>query len=336
MGINRELPAIERGPSSRWILSLAGGGYKGLFTARFLELLEERIERKMYEAVDLVAGTSIGSILALGIASGKSAKELKQLLMSRGSAIFPWRRRALPMLLGTLCGPRYLQTPLRKALIAQFKETKLRDLRVPAIVPAVALTDASCRIFRTPHAADFVADAGCQIVDVALCSAAAPLYFPPHRLGDVQLADGGLVANAPHAIAVIESTAVLRWPLNDTHMLAVGTTEVPTGVAAKPSAISWGWIGWARRKTLLEQTMSAQQDLAHQLTKSLLGARFTAVDSFRSLGQDRVTGLDVASKKATRTLLALAESSWTVFESQYPQVITQLKNHEPERLQTFG
>jgi patatin-like phospholipase/acyl hydrolase len=95
--VSSELPDLPLSSSSRWILSLAGGGYKGLFTAHFLSLLQTELGRPLHEVFDLVAGTSIGSILALGIALSLDAPVLEELLVSKGKTIFPGYRRLLPM-----------------------------------------------------------------------------------------------------------------------------------------------------------------------------------------------------------------------------------------------
>lgn len=310
-----------------WLLSLSGGGYKGLFTAHFLSLLEAKLGKPLHTCFDLVAGTSIGSILSLGVAHGVSAHKLDTLLETRGPKIFPWYRRAMPMLLGTLAGPRYLQTPIREALKDTFRDATLAQLKSRAVIPAVSLTNASAKVFRTAHAADFDLDATTSLVDVALASAAAPLYFPPHQIGSTQLADGGLIANAPHIVALSEATSVLLWPLERINMLAVGTTEVPEGKAFNASRLRWGWIGWARKKAMLVQTMSAQQDLARQTAALMLRERFTSIDAWRSAEQNKAVGLDVATKKSTRTLRALAESAFADFERDHASVIVALKRH---------
>ena len=328
----RTLPALEPSQNVRWILSLAGGGYKGLFTAHFLSCLEEEVG-PLHTKFDLIAGTSIGSILALGIASGASASSLAQLLEKHGKSIFPAWRRRIPLLLGTLLGPKYPQKALRAALIAQFADKTFSSLQTRALIPAVSLGNASARLFRSPHAAGF-GDPAVSLVDAALASAAAPLYFPPHTVDHAQLADGGLIANAPHALAAIEAGSVLRWPLDDVHLLGVGTTEIPSGSAYKARKYSWGWLGWIRKKTLLNAMMTAQQELAQQSTKLMLPQRCTFVDQWRSHQQDKAVGLDVASKKATATLKQMAQIAWQAFaaDANNKAVIELLRHRTIQRV----
>ena len=242
--MSSELPDLPLPPSSRWILSLAGGGYKGLFTAHFLSLLQNEINRPLHKVFDLVAGTSIGSILALGIALGLDAPVLEELLVSKGKSIFPGYRRLLPMPLMNLLGPLYREKPLKTALSSAFGELSMRSLKIATLVPTVSLGNASAKVFRTAHAAGFEGDRNQKLIDVALASAAAPLYFPAHTIGNLQFADGGLIANAPHAIAAIEASSILRWPLSNVRMLALGTTEVAIGMQIRRSPRHWGIRGW--------------------------------------------------------------------------------------------
>ena len=71
------------------ILSLSGGGFLGLYTAAVLAELEERSGKRLSESFDLIAGTSIGGIIALGIAAGRSASEIRDAFIQYGPRIFP-------------------------------------------------------------------------------------------------------------------------------------------------------------------------------------------------------------------------------------------------------
>jgi len=330
--VSAELPDLPVSSSSRWILSLAGGGYKGLFTAHFLSLLQAELGRPLYKVFDLVAGTSIGSILALGIALGLDASVLEEFLVSKGKRIFPGYRRLLPMPVMGLLGPLYRQKPLRRALSSAFGDHTLRSLKIATLVPTVSLGNASAKVFRTPHAAGFEGDRDQKVIDVALASAAAPLYFPAYTIGHLQFADGGLIANAPHTIAAIEASAILRWPLSNVRMLAVGTTEVPIGMPIRRSPRHWGIRGWFQGKALLNQAMAAQQDLAQQSARVLLGPRLITVDAFRSTEQDQGVGLDRPGKHATATLRSLAEIAWEDFKKHQAGSLMSLKLQSGEPL----
>src|SRR5208283_110292 len=106
------------------ILSIDGGGMKGVFPASFLATIEKTIEGPIGEYFDLIAGTSTGGILALGLGLGFQASELLELYRGRGNAIFPpsinerirhWLRSR----------NRYSPEPLRAALTDVFGQKLL-------------------------------------------------------------------------------------------------------------------------------------------------------------------------------------------------------------------
>lgn len=71
------------------ILCLSGGGYRGLYTATLLEELEKEAQNPLAEVFDLIAGTSIGGILAIGLAAGVPAATLRKAFEDHGGEIFP-------------------------------------------------------------------------------------------------------------------------------------------------------------------------------------------------------------------------------------------------------
>jgi patatin-like phospholipase/acyl hydrolase len=73
------------------ILTLSGGGFLGLYTAAVLAELEERSGRRLSECFDMFAGTSIGGIVALGLAAGRSATDIRDAFIEHGPRIFPNR-----------------------------------------------------------------------------------------------------------------------------------------------------------------------------------------------------------------------------------------------------
>jgi hypothetical protein len=86
-------------------------------------------------------------------------------------------------------------------------------------------------VFKTAHHPRFQLDYKERVVDVAMATAAAPTYFPTHRLAPgIPLIDGGVWANNPVAVAVVEAIGVLRWPANDVHVLSIGCTSPPFNV----------------------------------------------------------------------------------------------------------
>lgn len=314
------LPPIAPARERRWILALSGGGYRGLFTARVLEHLEREIGRPLHTVFDLIAGTSIGSILAVGLASEVSAEKLVKILIREGKAIFP--PKPLAGKLTALARPRYGTRALKDAIEGCLSGKTFESLRTALLVPAVNLTDSGPVIFRTRAGA--APSTNASLVDAALASSAAPVYFMPHAIDAQRYVDGGLIANSPDALALNEAISNHGWPLRAVSLLSVGTTSVETGLAFSPRN-NWGLLRWAWKGRLLEQMMSAQTKLSKDSARQLLGDRFHNVDAIRSPDQDSHVALDRATPVATQTLLALADAAWQRLQGRQAQMLEALR-----------
>src|SRR5713101_7106486 len=106
------------------ILSLSGGGIRGIFQAVYLKEIAVQLDRPLRDSFDLIAGTSTGAIIALGVALGVDLNRIVNLFEVHGSDIFPQGvRRASKWVHSWLGkGPRYDQGPLRRILNGVFRE----------------------------------------------------------------------------------------------------------------------------------------------------------------------------------------------------------------------
>lgn len=286
------------------VLSLAGGGFMGLFTADVLAEIEER-ERPFFETTELFAGTSVGALIALGLASGAPARTIAEKMRANGESIFP--PSAFPLLskLRAISNPKFDTEALRAVIESIVGKATLGDLKRRVVVPAVDLTSGSCRIFRGGEDSE---DKDVPVADVALASAAAPVYFPVHAIGPELFADGGLVANAPDAIAAQEAIINLGGQRGYVRMLAVGTTLCAAGSKSDAKNIDWGAKDWLPQ--LLKFSMAGQVSLARHLAENILGREnMLLVDPSRSSDQNDVIGLDKADQVAADTLAAIAKAT---------------------------
>ena len=186
------------------VLCLSGGGYRGLYTAEVLAGIERETGIPLWRQFDLIAGTSIGGIIALGLAAGVSAVEIARAFREGGSAIFsdrPAPQGAISKfreLLKSACRARYRTQPLARVVTRLVgNELKIGKLKQRVMVPSVNMTKGRPQIFKTPHHPSFVRDRHLAVVDVALATTAAPTYFPLHRIAGEMFSDGGLYCNAP-------------------------------------------------------------------------------------------------------------------------------------------
>lgn len=213
----------------RRILSIDGGGIKGIFPVAFLASLEQEVESPIGDYFDLIAGTSTGGIIALGLGLGFTAKELLRFYEELGGQVFAGNR--LLRSLRRIGFAKYSQKPLRKALESKFGNSRIGESKIRLIIPSLNLDTGKVHVFKTAHHPHFQKDYKESVVDTALATAAAPTYFPTHRAASgVPLVDGGVWANNPAGVSVVEAIGVLGWKGADLRVLSIGCTESPLDV----------------------------------------------------------------------------------------------------------
>ena len=192
------------------ILSLDGGGMRGYLSATFLKrfCVQAGIPgNKLFNSFDIITGTSIGGIQALGYAYGKSPDEMLQFFSSKGSKIFyydsilPLSSYKFSVVMGLPTYPEtfYGQVPLKTALEEVFGASlKLSDLPGKVIIPSWNASEDISMIFSNITGFEpFITGANTAVVNVGLATSAAPLYFPPIKVGGETLIDGGVYQNNP-------------------------------------------------------------------------------------------------------------------------------------------
>ena len=203
-GLRRTAP-VQRGAPGlrrrRVVLSLSGGGYRGLFSAHVLERIHREFGNgDLLEKVDLFAGTSIGAIIATALASGCQPARIKQLLLDHGPAIFP--SKWLPGLRQAMGKALYDSAPLRAAIkeaMPQAEQSALGQLQVPLLLPAVNWNSSQLHLLASGALPDRDR-LGLTLMDAMLASSAAPPTA--HAAAGHVFVDGGLAANAPDLLAL--------------------------------------------------------------------------------------------------------------------------------------
>jgi patatin-like phospholipase/acyl hydrolase len=294
------------------ILSLSGGGYLGLYTVAVLAEIEDRIKVPLATRFDLIAGTSVGGIIALGIANEIPAAKIKEAFERDGTKIFSDRKSPKTSVgkiydvLRSVVSPKYGSDALRKTIADIIgTETTIGDLKHPCLIPTVCLTKGGPQIFKTDHHPDFSRDHRLKAVDVALATSAAPTYFPIAQIGDGLYADGGLYANSPDLIAIHEAEHFFQANLADIHVLSVGTTTSRFSFA-HGSGIQFGLLQWAMGQRLVQATLSSQQQIVDHVTRHRLGRRYVRLDAEQSREQEQALSLDTAHSDAQKTIRAMA------------------------------
>lgn len=223
----------------RRILSIDGGGIKGTTPAAFLAGLEEDLGEPIGRYFDLIAGTSTGGIIALGLGLGRTAKELLELYERRGPVIFgqdnaddeapSWMRKAWRTLTATgwhAIGAKHDAAILARELRAVLNDDLIGQAQTRLVIPAWDADLRSPYIYKTAHHTRLQTDYRKTALDAALATAAAPTYFKRHRTVDeIGLTDGGTWANNPTAIAVVEAITLLGWHPSDLRILSLGCQD---------------------------------------------------------------------------------------------------------------
>ena len=213
------------------ILSIDGGGIRGVFPAALLAKLEDHLSSPVGSYFDLIAGTSTGGIIAIALGLGLSARDILKLYEERGPAIFDQQhgmvgnfvrqrlRRAMHWF-----GTKYSSQALHDAIADILGERRLGESRTRLVIPAWHPMLERVYIYKTAHHRRLETDYRVRALDAAMATAAAPTFLKPHMTEDaIELVDGGVWANNPIVVAAIEAVGMLNWPPDRLKILSIGT-----------------------------------------------------------------------------------------------------------------
>ncbi|WP_130068345.1 CBASS cGAMP-activated phospholipase [Bacillus albus] len=253
------------------ILAIDGGGMKGVFPAKYLSDIEEQVGKPIHQYFDLIAGTSTGGIIALGLANDISAKDILELYLKRGRDIFGNRRTILPASKDS----HYGNDGLIQVLQETFGDKLLKEVNTMICIPSIEHQKASPKVYKTPHHPHFIKDGNIEIWKIALATSAAPIYLPAAVIDDNECKiDGGLWANNPVLVAIAEAVK-LGYSLDQIKVLSIGTGtslyEVDNKHAIRGGILSWG-------TNLVDFTMQAQSKGAFYTACYLIGDRLSRID----------------------------------------------------------
>lgn len=232
------------------ILSIDGGGIKGLYSSKILEHFEEEFQCNLVDYFDMICGTSTGGILGLALSLKIKASEISKLYEEKGEMIFPPQSKVWGIFKQTFRGGKYGDKALKEALEATFGDHEIGDSNCLLCVPSYSLTDARPFIFKYDHKeGNFSRDNKARYVDVALATSAAPTYFPLAEIKEYdnkQFVDGGIYANNPSIVGFIEALTYFVGEdkeYDEVQILSISsltnTVGKNTGLARDRSFIDW-------------------------------------------------------------------------------------------------
>jgi len=302
------------------ILSLDGGGIKGLFSAAYLAKLEDDLNINVVDHFDLLTGTSTGGIIALGLASGMKPKEIVSFYHEYGPKIFDFRGgewlKFWKHLKRVLYGPENLEKALRDC----FGEKTLGECQKRVVIPSYNLGKDEVYIFKTRHHTDITRDPRVPIWKAAMATSAAPTYFPSFKKIDhARLIDGGIWANNPSLVGITEAVNLLKVDLKKIRLLNIGTTsEVVHRSEKLDSGGQWAW-----KKDALTIALRGQSKGAFNQAQLLIGkenaCRIDPVVPDQVFGLDRLTIHELLALAAHESRIHSPLLSKNFFEHRAPK-----------------
>lgn len=217
------------------ILSIDGGGVKGVFALQLLKLIEEEVDREFIGKVDCIAGTSTGALIAVALALGFSPQKLLFFYKVFGHKIFSSRSRDV------MKEAKYDNSHLRDSMLKVLpKNPTFSDIQKDLIIPAFRLEGPEGERWKEEIYDSYRDDMkGESLIDVALRSSSAPLYFPSYQ-GRI---DGGVYALNPSLLSLtraIDPTGGGR-SLKEIRILSLGNGVNPSKISQE---IDWGVMNW--------------------------------------------------------------------------------------------
>ncbi len=298
------------------ILSLDGGGIKGLFSAAVLAHLEEDLNVRVVDHFDLITGTSTGGIIALALASGMSPKEIVEFYVAHGPHIFPQQR------LGGLkhyLKHKFCPSNLEKAVKACFGEKLVGNLSKRVVIPSYNLGEDEVYLFKTPHHERLRRDYKVPVWQVAMATSAAPTYFTAYTAVDrIRLVDGGIWANNPCLVGIAEAVSMLGVPLPSIRLLSLGTTDELKG---RPNSLDRGGK-WHWREEGINVVLRGQSIGAYTQSQHLLGK-----ENVLRIDPKVPDGLFALDKISESELLAKAAHE----SRQFSPAVKIFTNHEADK-----
>jgi hypothetical protein len=237
---NNAFKSILGSPKDRVfrILSVDGGGLRGLFPATILENMKNDLGIEFKEEFDLVIGTSTGSIIAAGLATNFPVKNLKTLYLDRSEEIFNDNGISLKGIRKS----KYSKESFVKEVADALGDRKMNETEIDLLITAGDVTKGKAVVLSEKD--------DVKIADAVIASCSAPVYFKPHSIDDKFYVDGGIWANSPALIALVEAMSEYKKPLKQIQLLSIGTGEDKSVYFSQKmlkKSKNWGILKWNSR-----------------------------------------------------------------------------------------
>lgn len=318
----------------RKILSIDGGGIRGILPATILAYIEKRLQEKtknphtrLQEYFDFFSGTSTGAIListylypSRSSASSKyTAQDALNIYLKCGSSIFERSWVDKLRSLGGLWKERYDAGPLEKYLKLFFKDTSLKNLLQPCLLTSYDIEKKSYHFFKT-YAAQVSPKDNFTVQDACRASSAAPTFFSPAHIQNEMgtsftLVDGAVLANNPGLCALTEaidyySTAEhTKYNIVDFELYSFGTAKNQQ-TYTYDQVKEWGGIGWLL--PILDIMMSGVSEVSERQLNILYSASDGLYHRIQPSLSEAIGDMDAATPE---NIQALQNDAWSYIHS---------------------
>jgi patatin-like phospholipase/acyl hydrolase len=319
------------------ILSIGGGGIRGIIPGQVLVALEEKIQKRdpnkrIADVFDMVAGTSTGGILTCLYlcpdATGKkprfSAEDAVNLYLQNGDNIFDVSLfRAITTVEG-FAGPKYSAEALETILKNYLGDLKLSQFLKPCLITSYDITRREAKFFNQADFAEEGATRDFLARDVARATSAAPTYFAPANIQalDLQvypLVDGGVFANNPTMCACVEAFGYdPKLEVSDLQILSLGTGDSEHAYHYA-EAKKWGKLQWL--EPILDILMSGVSETVDYQMKTLFESakcskQYLRIQPELAKFPEVDPAMDNASEKNMQALEAVGDAMATKFNAE--------------------
>jgi len=317
------------------ILSIDGGGIKGLYSASVLARIEEKTGKKIGDHFDMICGTSTGGLIALALSIGTPAQAVADMYYEKGSKIFPvsefrlvrYFQRTGQFLKQLLFWGKFSALPLKEILTEMYGDRTMGDAGNLLNIPSYNLLTGMPRVFKYPHKeGKYFMDKDIKMVDVALATSAAPTYLPIHEHRNILYADGGLWANNPALTGLLEAVQFFVGPgkeFDSFDILSVSGGTQPSGWAST-SKRNRSFRHWGNK--LFQASMDGQAYFNDFFLSNIIGHIQPSGTYYRiptpKLSKEHIglIDMDIAHKRALKTLKGMGDQDGYHYAIQ-PEVL---------------
>jgi patatin-like phospholipase/acyl hydrolase len=287
------------------ILSIDGGGVRGIIPATILAALERDLKKPLYDTFDMYAGSSIGSWLVLMISAlqytGAQALDLFSPYNIR--QVFS---KSTFSFLSLLHGPKYKGSGKRAVLDNVFQDKRFLALEKQTLITAYDMINNQAVVFKSKGQSSDAAY-NPTVAEVADASSAAPTYFPtvetsanPTRW----LVDGGIIANDP-ALCIITEALHNGIALEDINVLSIGS-GLSDHFSQDPHTFgkasqSWGAVAWLQHG-IINDLFSGNTTATEYQATQLLKERYYRINGVIQVTEDPMDNIAPANLQALQAI----------------------------------